>query len=294
MELAHGSKQPWRTCVSEDCSLRDCRGIGGKVSDTWGGIKEGTTGFFSRFRKAPLPIVATTSPAPANPTTPFSQVGEPRRAPLTCAAISQAGRSCNHSGCVFSNHQSLSTHNQLVSLDPHLRICFCHLLDHGWQPAHNILHLVPQALAAARHPASHAPTLAATSMAALSPVHQPPLRCPFTQSMYSANTGETSGPSCSVCGATASPLLTESCPMLRSSAGVLHPIAKCVPSRTQGLEPGPVHPQASWPTRVPQGHQRHLNLVTADSWMLWPTNRCDAALHHAHCVTMGFCTSGRL
>jgi hypothetical protein len=50
-------------------------GIGGKVSDTWGGIKEGTTGFFSRFRKAPLPIVATTSPAPANPTTPFSQVG---------------------------------------------------------------------------------------------------------------------------------------------------------------------------------------------------------------------------
>jgi hypothetical protein len=50
-------------------------GLGAKVSDTWGDIKEGTAGFFSKFRKAPLPIVATTSPAPANPSTPFSQVG---------------------------------------------------------------------------------------------------------------------------------------------------------------------------------------------------------------------------
>jgi hypothetical protein len=101
VNIPHRPKQCWPACVSEEQSLRACRGIGGKVSDTWGGIKEGTTGFFSRFRKAPLPIVATTSPAPANPTTPFSQVGEPRRALLTCAAISQAGRCCNHVGlCV--------------------------------------------------------------------------------------------------------------------------------------------------------------------------------------------------
>lgn len=50
------------------------------MSDTWGGIKEGTAGFFSKFRKAPLPIVATTSPVTdglsRNPATPFSQVGE--------------------------------------------------------------------------------------------------------------------------------------------------------------------------------------------------------------------------
>ena len=171
---------------------------------------------------------------------------------------------------------------------------FCHLLDHGGESAHNILHLLLQALAAARPLASHAPTLAATSMAASSPVHQPPLRCPFTQIMYSVKTRGMSGPSCSVCGATALLLLTESCLVLRSPAGVLHPIAQCIPSRPQGLEPGPVHPQASWPTRVPQGRQRHLNLVTTDSRMLRPTNRCNAALHHVHCVTMGFCTSGRL
>ena len=122
MNITHRPKQPWPAYVTEDWPRRNCRGIGGKVSDTWGGIKEGTTGFFSRFRKAPLPIVATTSPAPANPTTPFSQVGEPRRALLTCAAVSQAGRSCNHSGLCVQHSQSLSTHSQAVSLKPRLRI----------------------------------------------------------------------------------------------------------------------------------------------------------------------------
>lgn len=77
------------TCTADIPNIRSRfgstmdRGIGAKVSDTWGGIKEVTAGFFGKFRKAPLPIVATTSPAAdslsRNLTTPFNSVGESAR-----------------------------------------------------------------------------------------------------------------------------------------------------------------------------------------------------------------------